>query len=320
MAVIKAKPEVFVDEFLFPLVERQLITPLLVTRVSGEKFVGAQNDTVNFKLGGLRTVARRQEFRTRSLPIVLDDISGGESIPVFLNTHTYSATGLTLEHMTLDEVNFTTEVLAPQTKAIAAQLEADVAYAFGQMDFKHELDFVEGVTDPYDFAIDAGALLDQYDVPDDGNRFWLVGTRVWAAIAKSKRVTTHELAGPDRLKAAIDRAEVGEIAGLRIVKSRAVDPNFSTVMHKSLLVLANVAPDVPTGAKIGRRYSDDGWDMTWIQDYDADFQRDRSTVQTFTGITPIYDERKMGNGKDRHDLAGTTHSVRAVRVNFTPAA
>lgn len=322
MAVIKAKPEVFVDQYLFPLVERKLITPLLVTRIADEKFIGAQNDQVNFKLGGLRTNARRQEWRTRSRPIVLDDIQGGESIPVFLNTHTYSATGLTLEHLTLDEINFTKEVLNPQARAIADQLEADVAYAFGAMAFKESLDFVEGVTDPYDLALEAMDLLDTADVPDDGNRFWLVGSTVWKALMKSDRVATHELAGPDRLVAAVARAEVGEIAGWRIVKSRAIAPTASWFLHKSLLVLGNVAPVVPTGAVTGRRLTDNNWDMTWIQDYDTNFQRDRSVVQTFTGLTPIYDERKGGNGPDRHDLleSNPQHSVRGVKVNFTPAA
>lgn len=320
MAVIKAKPERFVDQYLFPLVQRKLITPLLVTRVADSNFIGAQNDQVNFKIGGLRTVARRQEWRTRSRPIVLDDISGGDSIPVFLNTHTYSATGLTLEHLTLDEIDFTREVLGPQSRAIADQLEADVAYAFGQMTFKESLTFTEGVTDPYDIALEAQDLLDQHDVPDDGNRFWLVGSTVWKALMKSDRVSTHELAGPDRLVAAVARAEVGEIAGWRIVKSRAIAPTDSWFLHKSLLVLGNVAPVVPTGAEIGRRLTQDNWDMTWIQDYDTNFQRDRSVVQTFTGITPIYDERIGGSGPDRHDLkTGVNHSVRGVKVNFVAA-
>lgn len=320
MAVIKAKPEKFVDQYLFPLVERKLITPLLVTRIADDNFIGAQNDQVNFKLGGLRTNARRQEWRTRSRPIQLDDIQGGESIPVFLNTHTYSATALTLEHLTLDEIDFTREVIAPQTRAIADQLEEDVAYAFSNMVFKETLDYNEGVTDPYELAIDAAELLDQHDIPDDGNRFWLVGSRQWAAIAKSKRYTEVNFAGEGRLVAAITRAEVGEIAGWRIIKSRAVDPNFSAFLHKSLLVLGNVAPVVPTGAEIGRRYSQDNWDMTWIQDYDTNYQRDRSVIQTFTGITPIYDERVGGNGADRHDLKpNANHSVRGVKVDFTPA-
>lgn len=321
MAVIKAQPEKFVDQYLFPLVERKLITPLLVTRVADANFIGAQNDQVNFKIGGLRTVARRQEFRTRSRPIIMDDIQGGESIPVFLNTHTYSSTGLTLEHLTLDNIQFTKEVIAPQTRAVADQLEADVAYAFGQMVFKHSLNFIEGTTDPYDLALEAMDLLDQHDVPDDGNRFWLVGSTVWKALMKSDRVSKHELAGPDRLVAAVARAEVGEIASWRIVKSRAIAPTASWFLHKSLLVLGNVAPVVPTGAITGRRYTDNGWDMTWIQDYSGDWQRDRSTIQTFTGLTPIYDERKGGNGPDRHDLkADANHSVRGVKVNFTPAA
>jgi len=324
VAVIKAKPEVFLDQWLFPLLQRQLITPLLVTRVADANFVNKQNDTVHFKLGELRTRARRQEWRTRSRPIVLDDIEGGDDIAIYLNTHTYTATGLTLEHLTLDNIQFAKEVLKPQSKAVSDQLEEDVAFAFSQMRFKYELPYVEGTTDPYELGIDAGELLDRHDVPDDGNRFWLVGSRVWGAIAKSKRYTTVDKAGESRLVAAITRAEIGEIAGWRIVKSRAVAPNASWFLHKSLLVLGNVAPVVPEGAKVGRRLTDEGWDMTWIQDYDANFQRDRSTLQTFTGITPVYDERVGGNGPNRLDLKKFDNvtdlkSIRGVKVNFTPA-
>ena len=44
---VKAKKQA---QFALPMVEKQLVLPLLLTIVGKENFTGARNDTVNFKL------------------------------------------------------------------------------------------------------------------------------------------------------------------------------------------------------------------------------------------------------------------------------
>ncbi|HEX5511617.1 MAG TPA: hypothetical protein VFX41_07855 [Actinomycetales bacterium] len=330
MAVIKAKPEKFMP-FLLPLVRRRLIIPEMVVRVAEDTFKGAQGDTVTMRVNGLHTVARKYEFRTRTAPIVLDDIQGEGGIPVKLDTHTYSATGLTDEQMTLDEIGWLTDVMEPQATAVANDLEKDVADTFqNELLTRYSIDFAHG-DDPYLVAVEAQRILDGQRglVPADG-RFWLVGTNVAASILAHDRVSKSSEGTNAMAESALHRAEIANIAGFRVVKSLEVDPNFSVFMHKSALVLGTVAPVAPRGASQSAKISKDGFGMRWIADYDANFLRDRSIVSMFSGLTPVYDERIGGDGTDRYNLKplesytmvgdDVPKTFRAIKVNFTPAA
>lgn len=333
MAVIKAKPEKFIP-YLFPLLQRELLTPLLVTRINMDDFKGAQGDTVTMRAGELRTVARKYEWRTRTAPIVLDDIQGGGGIPITLGSHSYSATGLTDENYTMDEVELVSEVLRPQVEAVARDLEADVVAAFDALDTRETQDYNLNstdpeVSDPYFVAINARRkLLGQRRV-GAGNLRWLVGTNVEAAILKSDRLARHDSAG-DSNSSALRDARVGRIGGLDVVASADVDPDFSIVLGGSSLVLGTVAPRAPRGAALSQAASKDGLSMRWLMDYDANFLRDRSIVSMFSGITEVYDEVFVGGPKDGqlyspadYGVAGnfaTPASARAVKVNFTPKA
>lgn len=329
MAVIKAKPEKFIP-YLFPLLQRQLVTPLLTTPIAFENFVGAQGDTVTMRVGELRTVARKYEWRTRTAPIVLDDIQGGGGIPITLGAHSYSATGLTDEHLLMDEIDLTREVLAPQTEAVARDLEADVVAAFNALPTREEQDFVEGgadkeTSDPYFVALNARNKLRRQRRVGTAEMFWLVGTNVETAILKSDRLARNDSAG-NRNESALFDANVGRIGGLNVVSSTEVDPDFSIVTGRSSLVLGTAAPLAPRGATFATRAAKDGFAMRWMMDYDANFLRDRSIVSMFSGITEIFDEVDANGDLITPDQYGTAgypaapKSARAVRVNFTPAA
>lgn len=332
MAVIKAKPEKFIP-YLFPLLERELLTPLLTTRVNMDDFKGAQGDTVTMRVGELRTVARKYEWRTRTAPIVLDDIQGGGGIPITLGSHAYSATGLTDEHFTMDEIDLVREVLQPQTEAVARDLEADVIAAYAALPTRETQDFVEGgankeVSDPYFVAINARRKLLRQRRVTAGQLTWLVGTDVEAAILKSDRLARHDSAG-DSNSSALRDATVGRIGGLNVVASADVDPGFSVVTASSSLVLGTVAPKAPRGAAMSQAAAKNGLAMRWLMDYDANFLRDRSIVSMFSGITEVFDEVFVGGAKDGQlkvegDYTGVgddvPKSARAVKINFTPAA
>lgn len=332
MAVIKAKPELFIN-YLFPLLERQLLTPLLTTRVADDTFVGSLGDTVTMRVGKLRTVARKYEWRTRSAPIVLDDIEGGDGIPITFGTHSYSATGLTDENFLMDEIELIKDVLMPQTEAVALDLEADVIAAYAALLTREEIDFTEGdadpeIGDPYFVAINARrALLKQRRV-SASQTYWLVGSDIEAAILKSDRLARFDSAGASNSSALRD-ATVGRLGGLQVVASADVDPEFSVVTASSSLVLGTVAPKNPRGATSSVAASKNGFAMRWLMDYDANYLSDRSIVSMFSGITEVYDEvfltgAKTGQLKVADDYTGVgadvPKSARAVKVNFTPAA
>lgn len=325
MAVIKAKPEKIVA-FYLGLLERELVTPLVVTRANSDDFKGAQNDTVTLKVSGLRAVARDYEFRTRTAPIVLDDIQGGESITVKLDTHVYSATGLTDEQMTLDDIGYATEVVAPQVAAVVEDFEAKVVAGLRAAVVKHEID-ITADTDPHLAALEAKRLMDSEKVAPRSGRVYLIGSDVAAAWLASDRLSKYESTGQEGTPALRD-AIIGQLSGSPVVESNALDPDEAYYLHKTGLVLGNVAPVVPQGVTAGRTgISKNGFAVRWIADYDPMYLRDRSIVSSFLGVNDVRDERDPATGDIQPDTfdwdgagAGTgtgPRNVRIIKFNFT---
>jgi hypothetical protein len=321
VAVIKAKPEKIVDFFL-AMVERELITPLVVTRVAQDFFTGAKNDTVSLRISGLRAVAREYEFRTRTAPIVLDDIQGGETIDVKLDTHVVSATGLTDEHFTLDNIDFATEVLNPQVAAVTDNYEARVAAALRAEVFADNAVAITADTDPHLIGVEGRRLLDSHKVAPRGGRTWLIGSDVEAAWLASDRLAKYDSTGQAGTPA-LREAIIGRLAGAPVVASTALEADECYLLHKTAFVLGNVAPRVPKGATLGRSgISRNGFAVRWIMDYDADYLEDRSIVSSFLGINGVKDERQLtgdhaGDLLDESDPNFGLRNVRGVRFAFT---
>ena len=324
MAVIKETVNKTIP-YLFGIVKRSLIIPQMIQRVPDSTFKGNVGDTVTMKIPGLFANARTYEWRTRAAPIVLDDIQGGGSLPIKLDTHIYSATGLTDEHFTLDDIDFVREVAQPQAEAVANKIENLVVAGFNSIAYKWTIPFAGG-DDPLLIALEAQRLWGQ---PEAGmlpsnQRYWLMGTNVYAAIVSHPRINKTDSAPQGVAQDALVNATLGRIGAFNMVVSNAVDPNFSVFMDSSCMVLGNVPGDNPRGATYSRSYSQDGFAMRWLMDYDANYLRDRSIVSSFMGLSFVYDERKGGTGTDRYQLkyeAGDplAKTVRAIKVDFTPA-
>lgn len=320
MAVIKAKPEKVVAFFL-AMMERELVTPFLATRIPQVNFEGAKNDTVTLRIGGLRAVARDYEWRTRTAPIVLDDIAGEDGIDVKLDTHVYSATALTDEQMTLDEINFARDVLGPQVEAVVGRLESKVVTAFDAINFKSELP-ITADDDPLLVGVEARRLLDSHKVAPRNGRYFLIGSDVEAAWLASDRLARYDSTGQEGSPALRD-AIIGKLAGAPVISSLSLRADFAFYGHRSALVLANVAPKVPTGATAGRTgISKNGFATRWIQDYDPNYARDRSLVSSFAGTTSVNDERQMtgpnaGDLLPEGDANRGLYNVRGVKLTFT---
>ena len=335
---VKAKKQA---QLSLPMMERQLVLPLLMTIVGKENFTGARNDTVNFKLrDGSIATARDYDFRGRSGPIVLDDIyQTGGNIPIRLNTHVVSATGLEDEHFTLDDIAFGTDVLLPQTIAVTESVEAKALSAIrNTTSIKHEVSFGDGV-DPHLVGTEVKRLMDSEKVAPYSGRVLVVGNDVAAHFRASDRLSRYDSVGLEGTPA-LREAIIGKLAGTTVVEHNGLNADEGFYMHGTSFVLANAAPDVPRGAVTGNSgISRRGISVRWIQDYDANYLRDRSIVSTFMGMNEIRDERDAdGNwiieeGEfDADELAvmrnrdgsevepvavGTRKNVRIVRLNFT---
>lgn len=289
MAVIKAKPAKIVA-FYLGLLERELVTPMVVTRANSDDFKGAEGDTVTLRIGGLRAVARDYEFRTRTAPIQMDDIAGGEGIDITLDTHVYSATGLTDEQMLLDDIGYAQDVVAPQVAAVVGSFEAKVVAGLRAALAKNTVTFT-GASDPHLVAVESKRLMDADKVAPRGGRTYLVGSDIAASWLASDRLARYDSTGQAGTPALRD-AIIGTLSGSPVVESNALDPGEGYYLHKTALVLGNLAPLVPQGATAGRTgISKNGFAVRWIADYDPLYLRDRSIVSSFLGVNDVRDER-----------------------------
>ena len=309
MAVIKAKPEKIV-EFFLAMLQRELLGPELVTRVAEDFFKGAQNDTVSMRVGGLRTTARDYEFRTRTAPIVMDDIEGGETIPIKLDQHFYSATALTDEQLTLDDLEFATDVLAPQVAAVLEKYEANIVAAFRAADAKSTVSTTL-TKDPHLVAIEARRVMSANKVAPTSGRVFLVGSDVEAAWLASDRLSRFDWIGSSASQA-VREATIGALSGSPVVVHPDLLPAEAYYVHKGSFVLGSVAPVKPRGAIESAALTRNGYRARWLMDYDPNFLRDRSVVSTFAGINEILDERDPADNYTT--IADNAKNVRIVPI------
>ncbi len=301
--------------------ERDTVLPNIVTRYDANGFVGALNDTVTAKLPGV-TVARDYEWRTRTAPIVLDSI-GRTSVDIKLDTHVYNAIPITDEELTLDIESFGEEVVVPQVNAIGERLDSKVMAALRAAPFKVTNLAASGSgatpTNAYNWAVGLSAQMTANGCPATG-RVLLVGANPWAWLMQSPQLVTMD---PNQATSAFREAVMGRIAGFDVITSALVTANEIFAVHPSWAVLANLAPDVPEGVTYGARRTYKGYSLRVVRDYDPNYARDRSFINTFVGISSVNDEYlRDGAGALTLDVNGnpqlTTKNVRGSRGTFTP--
>lgn len=296
------------------LLRRDLILPRMVTRLGIADFRGAKDDTINIRVPAILQ-AREYEWRTRTNPIVVDEITE-ESIPVQLNKHPYNAIAITDEELTLDITDWGAQVASPQIIAVAEKLESYVAaamqnanYAATPIDFLESADPASQASPFYNALVDARKVLNDNHVPTAG-RVVALGSAVEAAALKEPGFRRVDQSGStDALREAI----IGRTAGFTVIGNvQSLPENFAVAFHPSAFAFANVAPEVPAGAAAGATLVFDGLAMRWIRDYDAPYLRDRSVYSAFAGAASVED------GRDDHgQLNGS--NIRAVTFNFVPA-
>ena len=277
MAVLKAKTEKIIPFFL-ELWQREQLLTMLVTRFGGDQFKGALGDTITVRTNQRKIAnAREYTWRTRPQPIVLDDISGYEDgLAVKLDTHLYSATGLTDEHMTLDDIQFATDVLQPQAQAVGDEINARALAAFRAAHWKRSFGVDAGV-DPHLVAVEARRLLDADKTAPRGGRVFLIGSDIAAEWLVSDRLSKYDWNGEVGTPA-VRNATIGQLAGTPVVVNNELEPNEAYYFQKGSLLVANLAPAVPSGAVVGRTgVNAAGFAARWIQDYDAAYLTDRSS-------------------------------------------
>lgn len=306
------------------ILERLIILPSLVERWDGNMFKGVKNETVYRRIPP-RTKARQKALRETGVGrvILTDDLAEG-LIPVTLDTHTYHATDLTDENLTLDITNFGQQVLVPQVRSIAEQLESDImdeiAEAGNYVTGLNKISWNPGgaqtafaAKDAFAMAVRARQILTKAHVPEAG-RVLLVGSDIEAAFLLDPTIRpgmSFSGLGEDALR----RAQIGQVANFTIVSHPLVPDNKAYAFSRSAFIQAVVAPVVPDGVGFGASAGSDGYNMTWLRDYDPTILSDRSIVQTYSGTASTRDG-KVPSGISGF-TAGTAYNARAVEITAT---
>lgn len=285
MANTFLKPETIARTAL-ALLQREIVLPRLVWRFGQSDFQGAKDDTITLRVPAVLT-ARDYEWRTRNAAIVIDDLTE-TGVDVTLDTHPYSAVAVTDEQLTLDIVNFGTQVLQPQVRAVAERLENLIATTLGGaiVPAAAEIAHTIGTTDGYATAVKARQVLNMQNVPMAG-RVLLLGANLEADFLSSDHLTLVDQSGSD---SALRDGTLGRILGFTVVTSNAIDPDIGYAFHATAVAFGNVAPTVPDGATAGASEDSDGLAMRWIRDYDPNYLRDRSVVSSFAGAASVEED------------------------------
>lgn len=271
----------------------------LITRIDGDRFIGALNDRLDWQLPGL-TIARDYTWRDRIDPIIFDEIARAKG-QVKLDTHVYSGNRFTDEEETLDMVSYGREILFPQVDAVATRLDgktvtamvnADPAVTTLKLGPAASNPGNDNAADPKGEnllrqAISVKNACDAAGMPDSG-RFLLAGANAYTYMAGSAALVKYDTS---QAVTAFRQGVFGRISNMEVVDGTAVlaDDKF-IVLHPSWGVLANVAPVVPRGVTWGARQSYKGYSLRVIRSYDTNYLSDRSVVSTFTGISEVKDQ------------------------------
>ena len=287
------------------LLQRQLVVARTVWVQPDAEFVGALDDTITLRVPAVRTSRSRVMRSTTAL--VADDLTETK-VPVKLDTHVYDLLNITDEQLTLDVRDFITQVLAPQMRGVAEGMEDVVVDALTGATWEaDDVPFDADSDEPYDVLIDAGAALNQLNVPRT-ERVVLVGSNVEAAILKSDKLSKVNESGTGE---ALREAIITRVAGFTVVGSNALDPDEAYAYHRTAIALGNVAPALPDGAPHKARIATEGFALRHIRDYNPTNSTgpvDRSLVDAFVGAASV------GAGDD-----GTDPNRRGVKIDFTPA-
>jgi hypothetical protein len=296
------------------LLDRQVVLANIIGRDSGAEFTGAKGDTVNIKRPS-RLAARKQALRADNSAGIQSENLNEWSIPVRLTDHIYNAVDLTDAELTLDITNFAEQVLAPQTHAIAREIERETAAKLETAPLIGQVETDEN-GDPVDAQgvrralVKARNKLNRQDVPLTG-RYAIVGADVESALLNDPVLVPVDTSGSSEV---LREATIGRLAGFNIVVSNDIDPRTAICLHPSAYILVNRAPVVPVSAQ-GSSSSVEGLALRLVRDYNSHTASDRSFVSSYVGFGEVLDAPETST-----DPAKDAKQMRAVAFKLADAA
>lgn len=223
--------------------------------------------TVNVRVPGA-TVINKRGIGDTSTPIVHGDIAE-QLIPVTLSDHSYTSVGLSEEELSLELVDFGSQVLAPQTTSLARSIEADVAAEMKAVPETTSIAYV--ATAPEKSFTALRRKLRDNGVSDSERLIAAVGSGVYADLLDAN---------------ALD--ENGRVRGFDVIESTRLTASEIVAYIPSAFSLVVRAPRVPEGVPFGASVTEQAGDarfaLRWIRQFDPNVLVERSIVSAFVGV------------------------------------
>jgi hypothetical protein len=262
-------------------VEQDSFLSALVSRNYQDEFLapGTANRPVKIKYP-TTLFARERDIDDVTSNIQLDEIKEAGTTINLDKKMVYSAVALSEGDLNLKLTDFSSQVLKPQTAAIADDIEHRLATKLLAVPAPTDFTATYDPLNPVAYFTKLRKHLRDNGVPQAGIQL-VVGTGIYADLLDSKAITD---VSESASTAALREGQVGKVRGFTVVESTRLDDFEILAFHKDAVTLVTRAPAVPLGASFGASASDGGYSMRYLRDYDAMKTVDRSIVATFVGV------------------------------------
>lgn len=271
--------------------EQRTLSALCRTDLTDDIYTPGRGMTVNVRVPAVLT-ARVRDAGEKATGITVDDLAE-TIVPVTLSNHVYSAVSLSEKDLSCGLVDYSAQVIAPQTTAVVEYIENQVVTLLQTAPTAAGVK--AGVT-PADGAtlkalIDLRAQLRANGTPISGVNV-AVGTGVYAQLLKDSGVLNAAAFGGN---GPIADGQILKLAGMNIIESARFGANEVVAFHRDGVVLAVRPPAVDPGVSWGATVRADNFGIRVIRDYDSARLTSRSVVSTFAGAA-FMPTRKLSDG------------------------
>lgn len=243
-----------------------------VRRDLDNEFVPGASNTVRIRVPGSTKAGVKGIYDTTT-PLTVGSINEA-SIPVVLEDDVHSVIPLSEGALTLDIVDFGSQVLAPQAASIVKFTEGKLAATMRATPLS-TLTF--DASNPARLFTAIRKQLRDNGVSAEAPIFAAVGSSVYAAL----------LDGP---VGTFDAD--GKVRGIDVIESNRIPADEVIAFIKDAFVVVARAPKVPDGATFGQSYTakngdKDAFALRWIQSYDGVNAVDRSMLSAFIEVAAL---------------------------------
>jgi hypothetical protein len=216
------------------------------------------------------TLINKRSIGDTSTPLVQGSIAEG-TIPVTLSDHSYTSVGLSEEELTLEVVEFSKQVLLPQTESLARSIEADVAAEMKAVPETTSIAYA--ATAPEKTFTALRRKLRDNGVSDGERLIAAVGSSVYADL--------------------LDAGALGDdgnakVRGFEVIESTRLAATEIVAYIPAAFSLVVRAPIVPAGAPFGASVKAEAGDarfaLRWIRSFDPNVLVERSIISAFVGV------------------------------------